>query len=119
MAVYIPQEPPKKIGEISSHFVVWPSFFVNTKDFPKKYKESLAIALFLLSFVAGRSNQLNFFVRMLHFTAFSIDTHIGHNLYHMAIWPYFDYMATKPFGYMSPDMANMGVYRNTNTNAAI
>ena len=84
----------KKFGDILSHFVVWPPFFVNTKEWPKKYKGSLAIAPYLLSFVTGRSNQLNSFTRMLHFYGF---------FHRHPYWPYFityGHMAIWPYGHI-------------------
>ena len=46
---------------------MWPSFLVNIKESPKKYKGKFAIGPYLLSFRAGRSNQLDSFTRLLHF----------------------------------------------------
>ena len=58
--------PQKKIGHVSSKILEVPAIFVFTKEFPKKYKGKNAIKPFLLSFLAGRSNQCLVFTRLLH-----------------------------------------------------
>ena len=84
----------KKFGDVLSHFVVWPSFFVNTKKSPKKYKGNSAITPFLLLFFTGRSNQPNSFARMLHFYCF---------FHRHPYWPHFnpyDNMTIWPYGHI-------------------
>ena len=43
------------------------TFLAYTKEIPEKYKGKFTIGPFLLSFIVGRLNQLDFFTRMLHF----------------------------------------------------
>ncbi len=102
-----------------------PPFFVFTKEIPEKYKGKYFIGLFLLSFEAGRLNQLDSFARLLHFYCFSRNTHNGHILHHnghMAIWPFDAIMALWPHSHMAImafKMDNMGVFGNGKEIAAI
>ena len=53
------------------------------------------------------------------FIAFLIDTHIGHIPSHMDIWQYGVMAIFMQYGHIVSDMANMGVYQESNANVAI
>jgi hypothetical protein len=66
-AGHIPQDPPTKKIDFFEHFLMVAMRFGIYKGISEKYKGKYAIRPFLLSFLVGRSNQLNSFARMLHF----------------------------------------------------
>ena len=105
-------------------FVEWPCDFVYTKEWPKKYKGKYAVRPFLLSFLLGRSNQLNSFTRILHFHCrFRRHPYRSHlwPYIHMTIWPYGQNMVIWPFDHMTKMAQNgidMSVSWNSNKNVA-
>ena len=111
-------KPHKKFGNVSSKILEVPAIFVYTKEFPKKYKGKNATKPFLLSFLAGRSNQLLVFTKLLHFYSFFERQPYCSRLRpygHMAIiWPY-GHKAILPYGFKG---GLYGVYGTSNKNAA-
>ena len=73
------------------------------KGISEKYKGKINIKQFLLSFLAGRSNQLLVFTRLLHFYSFFRRHPYCRRLRpygHMVIWPY-GHMAVWPYSHMA------------------
>ena len=107
-------KPQKKFRHVSSKILEVPAIFVFTKEFPKKYKGKNAIKPFLLSFLAGRSNQRLVFTRLLHlYCCFHKHPYrpplkpYGN----MALWPQGHIMAIWPYHHMAiwPQMATIWV----------
>ena len=98
-AGHIPQEPPKNVKDLFEHFFMVAMRFCIYKGISEKYKGKYAIRPFLLSFLVGRSNQLNSFARMLHFYCcfrrHPYRSHFRPYGRNMVIWPY-SHMAIWP-----------------------
>ena len=103
-AGHIPQKPPTKISDFFEHYFTVAMRFCIYKGISEKYKGKYAIRPFLLSFLVGRSNQLNSFARMLHFyCCFRRHPYWRHfrPYAHMAIWPYSRNMVIWPYSHMA------------------
>ena len=89
-AGHIPQKPPKKNSEFFEHYFIVAVRFCIYKGISEKYKGKYAITPFLLSFLVGRSNHLNSFVRLLHlYFCFQKHPYCSSPIpySHMDIWP--------------------------------
>ena len=89
----------RKCCEILCHFVVWPSFFVNTKELPKNTKEIMTVHQFCFHLLlAGPINLIPlpecFFHRHPYWPHF---IEYGN----LAIWPYGHILTIWPIGHLA------------------
>ena len=116
---HIPQKPPKKNWDLCEEICGVAMRFCIYKGMAKKYKGKYAVRPFLLSFLLGRSNQLNSFTRILHFHCrFRRHPYRSHlwPYIHMTIRPYGQNMVIWPFDHMTK-MAQIGIDMSVSWNS--